>query len=334
IGDVMAQSAVSAEIDQILLEEKREEQGRLKILLLGGSDAGKSTILKQMRILHMNGFSKDEIHSFQKYLRHNVYQVNRRNIFVIMPIFRSVTRSLKCVRTFTRCHPNYSSLPDNAHYYMPKIGALLSPQYVPTPEDILHLRIPTTTVNEINFSFDKATIRLIDVGGQRSYRKKWIHYFDGAVLFRETGIMPFQALEAHETIKPILHEDIIAHAIVKPQKRQNRLRESAVLFGEMLRCKFLLTAAFILFLNKKDLFVKKLSSRPLCERRPQFADPRHSLITTCLLFVYLQRKSKKDSARKIYCHYTCATDTKNVEFVFKAACDIVLQKSLNSSGIQ
>ncbi|GMS92369.1 hypothetical protein PENTCL1PPCAC_14544, partial [Pristionchus entomophagus] len=58
-----------------LAREKTEDLSRVKILLLGGADAGKSTILKQMRILHMNGFSAEEIHSFQKYLRYNVFAI-------------------------------------------------------------------------------------------------------------------------------------------------------------------------------------------------------------------------------------------------------------------
>ncbi|KAF8372706.1 hypothetical protein PRIPAC_79135, partial [Pristionchus pacificus] len=58
-----------------LQREKTEDLSRVKILLLGGADAGKSTILKQMRILHMSGFSDDEMHSFHKYLRYNVFQI-------------------------------------------------------------------------------------------------------------------------------------------------------------------------------------------------------------------------------------------------------------------
>ncbi|GMS92371.1 hypothetical protein PENTCL1PPCAC_14546, partial [Pristionchus entomophagus] len=66
-------------------------------------------------------------------------------------------------------------------------------------------------------------------------------------------------------IKPVLHQDLfppIAEA-QKPAKMPNRLRDSAQLFGEMLRSKFLTSSAFILFLNKKDLFWKKLPTHAL-----------------------------------------------------------------------
>ncbi|GMT33746.1 hypothetical protein PFISCL1PPCAC_25043, partial [Pristionchus fissidentatus] len=58
-----------------LKKEKTEDISRLKILLLGGADAGKSTILKQMRILHMNGFDPMEMRMFQKLMRNNLFKV-------------------------------------------------------------------------------------------------------------------------------------------------------------------------------------------------------------------------------------------------------------------
>ncbi|GMR61881.1 hypothetical protein PMAYCL1PPCAC_32076, partial [Pristionchus mayeri] len=287
IRDVKTQAETSNRIERMLQQDKKEDAGRLKILLLGGADAGKSTILKQMRILHMTGFSAEEMHSFHKYLRYNVSQIFHemsKGVLELVPEIADVEKSLiyrfaeglswfagldddmevgilinflqlKCVRSFMQYHPNYSSLPDNAHYYIPNLGSLLSPDYMPTPEDILHLRIPTTSVNEINFSFEKASIRLIDVGGQRTYRKKWIHCFNGvaAVLFVASMAAYDQVLdEVDMMIKPVLHEDAIPRAanIGNFQKRENRLRDSAMLFGEMLRSHFLLSAAFILFLNK------------------------------------------------------------------------------------
>ncbi|GMR44710.1 hypothetical protein PMAYCL1PPCAC_14905, partial [Pristionchus mayeri] len=107
---------------------------------------------------------------------------------------------------------------------------------------------------------------LIDVGGQRTYRKKWIHCFDGvaAVLFVASVAAYDQTLdEVDKMIKPVLHKDIFPVQAAKPPRPDNRLRDSAQLFGDMLRNKYLTTAAFILFLNKKDLFLKKLPVHPL-----------------------------------------------------------------------
>ncbi|GMS92370.1 hypothetical protein PENTCL1PPCAC_14545, partial [Pristionchus entomophagus] len=213
---------------------------------------------------------------------------------------------VQCVRSFIKTYPNYSSIPDNAHYYMPNLNMLLSTDYIPTAEDILHLRIPTTAVNEINFEFSTSSIRLIDVGGQRTYRKKWIHCFDGvaAVLFVASMAAYDQHLdEVDLMIKPVLHQDLFP-PIAEAQK------------------------------PAKDLFWKKLPTHALDRYIGGYKGTSNEEASEFIKDYFLKRKSKKDKERKIYSHYTCATDTKNVEFVFKAACDIVLQKNLNSSGIQ
>ncbi|KAF8373767.1 hypothetical protein PRIPAC_80196 [Pristionchus pacificus] len=341
IRNAKLQAAISVEIDESLEREKNEDLKRLKILLLGGSDAGKSTILKQMRILHMNGFSNDEMHSFHKHLKLNVFQ-NSINRFA-----GGISRILgfddeqeneyllsflifKSVQTFLGLYPNYASLPDNAHYFLPKLTALLSLNYSPSAEDILHLRIPTTSVNEINFVFSKRAIRLIDVGGQRTYRKKWMHYFDGvaAVLFVVSMAAYDQALDdVDKSVKPVMSSDVLSD-------KDNRLRDSVQQFGDMLRSKYLLTSAFILFLNKKDLFWKKLARHPLEKFISGYKGTTNEEAAAFLKEHFIKRRSKTDKDRPIYSHYTCATDTKNVEFVFKAACEIVWQKNLNNSGIQ
>ncbi|GMT33747.1 hypothetical protein PFISCL1PPCAC_25044, partial [Pristionchus fissidentatus] len=99
-------------------------------------------------------------------------------------IINSIMR-FKCVKSFMEPFPNYATLPDNAHYYIPNLPRLLNVEYEPTAEDVLHLRVPTTNINEINFNFSTCTIKLVDVGGQRTYRKKWIHCFENvaAILF-------------------------------------------------------------------------------------------------------------------------------------------------------
>ncbi|GMR45747.1 hypothetical protein PMAYCL1PPCAC_15942, partial [Pristionchus mayeri] len=236
----------------------------------------------------------------------------------------------KCVRSFVRLHPDYPSLPDNAHYYVPILPQLLAPDYVPTAEDVLHLRVPTASVNEINFTFATRTIRLIDVGGQRSYRKKWIHHFEGvaAVLF-------VASIAAYDQHLDDVDKDIIPvryHESSLP--RVSRLRDSVQLFGEMLRTRFLRGSAFILLLNKKyiDSYSK---TKPEANDKFSFLDGTTNEEAADFIKEYfLKRRSSKDSTRSIYSHFTCATDTNNVEFVFKAACDIIMNRNLKANGME
>ena len=62
---------------------------------------------------------------------------------------------------------------------------LFETTYLPSDQDILRTRLRTTGISETVFSVDHWTYRMVDVGGQRSERKKWIHAFDNVnvVLF-------------------------------------------------------------------------------------------------------------------------------------------------------
>ena len=48
-------------IDRRLKAEKRELKRMVKVLLLGAGESGKSTFLKQMRIIHGNGYKVSDI---------------------------------------------------------------------------------------------------------------------------------------------------------------------------------------------------------------------------------------------------------------------------------
>ncbi len=51
----------SARIDKKLEQDSKNAKNECKILLLGSGESGKSTIVKQMKIIHQNGYSVDEL---------------------------------------------------------------------------------------------------------------------------------------------------------------------------------------------------------------------------------------------------------------------------------
>lgn len=50
-------------IEEELVKDRRKYKATQRLLLLGAGESGKSTIVKQMRILHVNGFSKEYVKS-------------------------------------------------------------------------------------------------------------------------------------------------------------------------------------------------------------------------------------------------------------------------------
>lgn len=65
------------------------------------------------------------------------------------------------------------------------VGRFSDPNYEPSTQDVLRARSRTTGIDEAEFHFNDIDFRLIDVGGQRSERRKWIRCFDcvTAVIF-------------------------------------------------------------------------------------------------------------------------------------------------------
>lgn len=43
--------------------------------------------------------------------------------------------------------------------------------------------------------------------------------------------------------------------------------------------------------------------------------------------------NKATTRKEIYSHITCATDTKNIQFVFSVVKDVVIKKALLSQGV-
>lgn len=62
----------SAAIDRELKEMNREDRSEIKLLLLGPGDSGKSTLVKQVKILHTNGFNDIERQSYRPIIYSNI----------------------------------------------------------------------------------------------------------------------------------------------------------------------------------------------------------------------------------------------------------------------
>jgi len=62
----------SRAIDRQLKKDKKQYQRTVKILLLGSGESGKSTFLKQMRIIHGNNFVAEELKQFKLVIYGNI----------------------------------------------------------------------------------------------------------------------------------------------------------------------------------------------------------------------------------------------------------------------
>jgi len=69
---------------------------------------------------------------------------------------------------------NEFQIGDSAEYYFNDMDRINTPDYVPTVQDALRTRLKTTGIVETTIKFGDFTVKVIDVGGQRNERKKWV----------------------------------------------------------------------------------------------------------------------------------------------------------------
>lgn len=210
-----------------------------------------------------------------------------------------------------------SSLADSAAYFLDSVEALAAPGYLPSDEDVLRARVRTTGIAEEIFSIEGTELVVLDVGGQRNERRKWIDAFDGvaAVIF----------VAALSDYDQALVEDAAA----------NRMVEAVALWSEICNAPFFADAAMLLLLNKADLFVEKLAAgvdiRDDAGAIPRFLDYRGGCDARRAL-AYLSERftehNRRTDAASCKLHVTCATDTTAMRVVFDAVTDSLLRRNL------
>lgn len=62
---------------------------------------------------------------------------------------------------------------------------ICSQDYLPSQQDILLARKPTKGIHEYDFEIKNVPFKMVDVGGQRSERRRWFECFDSvtSILF-------------------------------------------------------------------------------------------------------------------------------------------------------
>lgn len=194
-------------------------------------------------------------------------------------------------------------------YIVHNIDRIADPNSLPIDDDVIQCRVRTTGIVELLFELEHINFRVIDVGGQRSERRKWIHCFEGV-----TAVIFCVAMSEYDEK---LCEDT----------KVNRMHEALELFEEICNNHYFRDSAMVLFLNKKDLFAEKITKVDLRVCFPGYEGGQEfEPAATYIEQQFLSKSHDKD--KLIYTHITCATDTENVRVVFDAVRASVLQSNL------
>lgn len=342
-----ARAKQSSKLDDLLKKKNNETKEEVKLLLLGPGESGKSTIFKQMKLLSLNGgFTDQEKKAFRFIIYGNcitqmkvlVGAVEKLELEYEDPGSRDRAQRIMDLPTTgdawsKQCGEDIHALwhdgaiqkayeerdkmfqlNDSASYFFENIQRIMDDAYLPQEQDILRARVRSTGIDEAEFDVEDFAFRMLDVGGQRSERRKWIHCFDCV-----TAVLFCASLSEYDQK---LRED----------DSQNRMKESLLLFDEICNSPWFRDTAFILFLNKTDLFREKIVRVPLTVCFPNYNGAQ--TYDACADFIKNQFKDQSTSnSDKIYTHFTCAISTENVKFVFGCVKDIIMQMILQDLQI-
>lgn len=354
----------SRKIDRDLKKEERLKKKQVKLLLLGAGESGKSTFLKQMRIIHNVNYDVTAQLEFRKIIYQNVVkgakvlvdaqrklgiplensdnkslgdhllaydnfaELNNETFPQMQSIITTLWADPGIKATFAR--RNEYQLVDSVEYFFENLKRITVRDYVPTLQDILYCRKTTKGVVEFTITIDRVPFLFVDVGGQRTQRQKWFQCFDNV-----TSIL-FMASTSE--FDQVILED----------RTTNRLLESRNIFDTIVNHMIFSNISVILFLNKLDLLKKKIQKANISKYFPEFKDLKqvsefagadyrgdpHNLedVKRFLIFYFLS--TRRNSLKPLYHHFTIAVDTSNISLVFKDVKDIILKKNLDALLLQ
>lgn len=366
------ENAQTADIERRIEQETRAEKHIHKLLLLGAGESGKSTIFKQIKLLFQTGFDEAELKSYITVIHANVYQTIKllydgskefaqneidSSKYVVSEenkgigeklseigggldypcLTKELAQEIEALWKDTAIqevcsHGNELQVPDCAHYFMQNLQRLSDINYVPTKEDVLYARVRTTGVVEIQFSpvgenkKSGEVYRLFDVGGQRNERRKWIHLFEGV-----TAVIFCAALSEYDQT---LFED----------ETKNRMMETKELFDWVLQQPCFEKTSFMLFLNKFDIFEKKVLNVPLnvCEwfkdyqpvsTGKQEIEHAYEFVKKKFEELYFQSTAPDRVDRVFKIYRTTALDQKLVKKTFKLVDETLRRRNLFEAGL-
>uniref|UniRef100_A0A669Q4C0 G protein subunit alpha 14 n=1 Tax=Phasianus colchicus TaxID=9054 RepID=A0A669Q4C0_PHACC len=288
----------------------------LKVIRTG--ESGKSTFIKQMRIIHGSGYTEEDRKGFTKLVYQNIYTAMQAMIRAMDTLKIQYTseenevrhllirinvevdkvtvlerRQVEAIKNLwedpgiQECYDRWREyhLSDSAKYYLTDIDC------------IAVVRVPTTGIIKYPFDLDNIIFRMLDVGGQRSERRKWIHGFKSV-----TSVIFLVALREYD--------QVLAEC-----DSENRMKE------------------IILFLNKTDLLEEKIMYSHLISNFPEYTGPKQDVKAAGDFILKLYQDQNPDKEKVIYAHFTCSTDAENIRFVFAAVKDTILQLNLREFNL-
>lgn len=184
--------------------------------------------------------------------------------------------------------------------YLDAIDRISASDYIPTDTDILHSRFKTIDVTKTSFTFkdgphkEALTLKVYDLGGTRSQRRKWPGTFENVnmVLFTVDIASYDQILSEDESV--------------------NQMQEALTLWDSIVNSKWFVNTEFILCFTKQAQLATKLQHTPLKVYFPDLESKSPTNVSQATEYIVNRFKTLSephDARVHILKHPDLATDT-------------------------
>jgi len=350
----------SAAIEKMMADAMRQEAEKIKLLLLGAGESGKSTLFKQFQLMYGAPRTKQDLNMYAAAVRNNITVLLKR----LFPLVVSLELEDKFA-------PN-----ERAAYH--KILEAISTQKSAAEQVKTDAMVPVTLKEEIKLIFQSKTwesvwaqrdtvnaidshklfIDELDAIAADDYTPTQQHIVNARIrttcAVKEEYDITGKRFEIYDVggqrserkkwlplfdkVTAIIFVAALSEYDQKLQedRRMNRMMEALGVFRTIITQDAFLKVPFLLFLNKKDLFELKL---PLAKIQDQeeFSDYAGDSYDEGVQY-FKQKFSdcfdtpKADWESRLFVHATEATDSRNVSFVWDACKNIIMDQMFNDSN--
>lgn len=331
--------------------ESVSEKEPFRVLLLGTSDSGKSTIRKQMKHIFAGGFNDAERKKAQAYIHLNTMEciqnllcycrekkidfddeelqesADTLNSGVLFLDKESLGRCITAVWSNAKFKETAKQVVlegpvriyDSALYWFGRIDETFKFGYVPNDADMLRMRSSSSGITETLFQTPtKLCVNLLDVGGLRGERLAWNKCL-------KEGVGAIFYVVSLSDYDQTLHEDPL----------RNRLAESLKVFQSITK-NFPNDMPVVLFLNKEDNFKEKVVKVDIGKFHPDYKDGlsyEKGLAYITKLFTDAHTESRKDCPLQMCVHVTTALATNDIKDAWNKV-QLVLEQSKQDADMK
>jgi len=332
----------SQDVENYLKDEHAKALTSFKVLLLGAGESGKSTVVKQLKVLHKVEMDQQEINNYKITLHNNTltsmqtfleaarkfgynlesdedkalaekiekYCSDSELKMMTPEIGDAITKlaqSEAIKKTFQKRNEFWNL--DASDYYFEHAGRFCYDDFIPSEEDCIMARVRTTGIVVTEFDEGPVHFSVVDVAGQRSERKKWIHCFDDV-----KALIFVVSLAGYNQV---LFED----------SSHNRMTEALNLFQQISNNPLFANTPIFLFLNKKDLFERMIQEQDLSKCFPEYSGGPD--VKNALKFIQteFEKRMEDENRKRLHTHYIAARFKKDIKYSWEEVKNVLLEQN-------